>query len=217
MPLIVHDLGRRSYAEALAVQDELLQRKVSGDDTDYLLTVEHEPVYTLGRGANAGDLCGADTRLGVPVFRVSRGGGVTFHGPGQVVAYPIVALSGHVRDIGRYVRTLEGALMATCAVFGIAAEQRTGAPGAWVGADKIAAVGVGVRQWITWHGVAINVSTDLTFFDAIVPCRMPAVRMTSMARVLGAAPPLEDVRLALVQALSTELASAVHPRMESRP
>ena len=216
MSLTVRDLGRCAYHDALALQDELLQRKQAGDDTDYLLVVEHESVYTLGRGADVADLCGADARLGVPVFRVGRGGGVTYHGPGQVVAYPIVALTGHIRDIARYVRTLEGALIATCAAFGIAAERRNGAPGAWVGAE-IAAVGVGVRRWIAWHGVALNVSTDLAFFDAIVPCRMPAVRMTSMARILGAAPPLADVRAALVRYLRMSLRNVAQPQMESRP
>jgi len=217
MALTVRDLGRCAYADTLALQEELLQRKLAGDDTDYLLVVEHDPVYTLGRGADVADLLGADQRLGVPVFRVGRGGGVTFHGPGQVVAYPIIALTGRIRDIGRYVRTLEGVLIATCATHGIAAGRRDGAPGAWVGAEKIAAVGVGVRQWITWHGVALNVSTDLTFFDAIVPCRMPAVRMTSMQRQLGAAPPLGAVQATLVHHLQAALGAEAAPEMEYRP
>ncbi|MCK6555517.1 lipoyl(octanoyl) transferase LipB [Candidatus Binatia bacterium] len=217
MSFTVRDLGRCSYADALALQCQLLECKLGGDDTDYLLVVEHESVYTLGRGADVADLCGADARLGVPVFRVGRGGGVTYHGPGQVVAYPIVALRGRIRDVGRYVRTLEGALMATCAAFGIGAERRRGAPGAWVGDEKIAAVGVGVRRWVAWHGVALNVATDLSFFDAIVPCRMPSVRMTSMQRLLGTAPPLSAVQATLVQYLRAALEEAPRMGMESRP
>lgn len=217
MALIVHDLGRCPYAQAIALQEELLERKLAGDDADYLLVVEHDPVYTLGRGADEAELLGAGERLGVPVFRVGRGGGVTFHGPGQLVAYPIVALTGRIRDIGRYVRTLEAALIETCSTFGIQARRRDGAPGTWVGAEKIAAVGVGVRQWVTWHGVALNVSTDLTFFEAIVPCRMPEMRMTSMQRHLGSAPPLPRVKTTLVAHLQARLGLATGPPLEDRP
>lgn len=180
-----------------------MARKLAGDAADYLLVLEHEPVYTLGRGADDQDLRGADQRLSVPAFRVGRGGGVTFHGPGQLVAYPIVALSRGGRDVHRYVRTLEEVLIAVCGDFGVAAERRAGATGVWVGDAKIASIGVGVRRWITFHGVAMNVSTDLHFFAQIVPCRMPDVRMTSLEVELGTPPPMADVQTMFVRRFRT--------------
>jgi lipoate-protein ligase B len=194
MRLIIRHLGICPYLDALALQEDLLMRKQGGVTDDYLLLLEHEPVYTLGRGADARDLRDADQILGVAVHRVSRGGGATFHGPGQLVAYPIITLRQQERDVHRYVRKLEAVLIAVCADFGIAAQRRTGAPGVWVRDAKIASIGVGLRRWITFHGVALNVSTDLRFFGQIVACRMPDVRMTSLTRERGSAPPMADVR-----------------------
>lgn len=199
MGLVVRDLGTCSYASALALQEDLVSRKIAGEADDFLVLLEHEPVYTLGRGADERDLLGADQVLGVPVFRVSRGGGATFHGPGQLVAYPIMTLRHAGRDVHRYVRALEGVLIAGCADFGIAAERRAGLTGVWVGAAKIASIGVGVRRWTTFHGIALNVSTELRFFAQIVPCRMPEVRMTSMVKELGSVPEMADVRTAVVR------------------
>jgi lipoyl(octanoyl) transferase len=193
MQLAVRDLGVCAYATALALQEELVGRRAAGEIEDQLLLLEHVPVYTLGRGADAEDLRGADRILGVPVFRVGRGGGVTFHGPGQLIAYPIIMLRRGGRDVHGYVRALEDVLIGVCADFGIAAARRTGLTGVWVGAAKIGSIGVGVRRWTTFHGSALNVSTDLRFFTHIVPCRMPDVRMTSMAVELGAAPPMAAV------------------------
>jgi lipoyl(octanoyl) transferase len=193
MELVVRNLGVCPYEAALAVQEELVARKVAGEAQDYLLLLEHLPVFTLGRGADAEDLRGADQILGVPVFRISRGGGVTFHGPGQLVAYPIIMLRHGGRDVHRYVRTLEGVLIGVCADFGIAAARQDGVTGVWVGGAKIASIGVGVRRWTTFHGIALNVSTDLRFFAHIVPCRMPDVRLTSMAVELGTAPSMTAV------------------------
>ncbi len=203
MGLVIRSLGRCAYADALALQEELVRRKVTDSEPDYLLLLEHEPVYTLGRGADMEDLLGADTRCGIPVFRVGRGGGVTFHGPGQLVAYPILSLRRTQRDVHRYVRALEDVLAATCGTFGIATQQRPGLTGTWVGTAKIASIGVGIRRWTTLHGIALNVSTDLRFFAEIVPCRMPDVRMTSMARELGTAPPMQEVEAALVRHFCT--------------
>jgi lipoate-protein ligase B len=193
MELLVRDLGTCPYGAVLALQEDLVARKIAGDPHDYLLVLEHEPVYTLGRGADAADLLGADAALGIPAFRIGRGGGVTFHGPGQLVAYPILTL-GHRRDVHRYVHALEEVLIRTCAEFGITTQRRDGLTGVWVGEAKIASIGVGVRRWTTFHGVALNVSTDLRFFSHVVPCRMPDVRMTSMALELRTAPALGEVR-----------------------
>lgn len=199
MALVVRALGLCSYPDALALQEDLLNRKIAGAADDYLLLLEHPPVYTLGRGADAADLRGADARAGVPVFRVGRGGGVTFHGPGQLVAYPILTLRAGGRDVHCYVRTLEEVLLRVCADFSVSARRRDGSTGVWVGDAKIASIGVGVRRWTTFHGIALNVSTDLSFFGHVVPCRMPDVRMTSMALELGQAPPMEDVQASLVR------------------
>jgi lipoate-protein ligase B len=198
--LLVRDLGRCPYAPVLTLQEELVARKIDGDDADYLLLLEHEPVYTLGRGADPADLCGADQRLGVSVHRVGRGGGVTFHGPGQLVAYPILSLTRGGRDVHRYVRQLEDVLLQVCAAFGVAAARREGLAGAWVADRKIAAVGIGVRRWTTFHGVALNVDPDLRFFEAVVPCRVPGMQVTSLARELrSGVPPMAAVRAVFEQ------------------
>jgi lipoyl(octanoyl) transferase len=216
MALVVRALGTCPYGDALALQEELVARKQDGDPDDYLLVVEHEPVFTLGRGADARDLRGADVFLKVPVFRVSRGGGVTFHGPGQLVAYPIVALRNGVRDVHQYVRTLETILVDVCREFSIAAGRCAGVTGVWVQGAKIASIGIGIRHWITFHGVALNVSTDLSFFAQITPCRMPDVRMTSMARELGHAPSMDLVQQALVRRFQAIFAFSGAEAVEER-
>ncbi len=186
------------YQDALGLQESIMADKHRGDADDVLLLVEHPPVYTLGRGADEADLQGAPERLGVPVFRVGRGGGVTFHGPGQLVAYPIVTLRHGGRDVRRYVRNLEQMLLDVCAEFGIPALRREGQPGLWAAGGKIASIGIGVRRWTTFHGIALNVSTDVSFFQAVVPCRMPDLVMTSMALELGQPPPMARVKESLV-------------------
>ena len=211
MGLIVRDEGVCPYAAALALQDELVTGKIAGDTDDVLLLLEHEPVYTLGRGADAQDVLDADHVLRVPLFRVSRGGGATFHGPGQLVAYPILTLPRGGRDVHRYVRSLETVLIDVCADFGIVAGRRLGLTGVWVGGRKIASIGVGIRRWTTFHGVALNVSTDLRFFSHIVPCRMPDVLMTSMTVELGAAPLMSDVRASFVARFRSEFRYATAP------
>ena len=190
--LRVHQLGRVAYERGLEVQEALVQAKLEGDGDDHLLLLEHEPVFTLGRGARADDLLGAGERLGVPAHRVGRGGGVTYHGPGQLVAYPIVSLGAHGRDVHRYVRKLEEVTAATLRLYGVDAQPRTGLTGVWVQARKIASIGIGVRRWVTFHGAALNLSPDLDYFRAIVPCAMPEVTMTSIERETGRAPSLAD-------------------------
>ncbi|HUI25656.1 MAG TPA: lipoyl(octanoyl) transferase LipB [Candidatus Kryptonia bacterium] len=195
--LVVRNLGRVDYARVLTLQNELHAARMEARVPDQLLLVEHEPVYTLGRGADSADLCGADVRLGVPVFRVSRGGGVTFHGPGQLVAYPIVELTKAERDVHRYLRRLEDVIIATCADFGVTAHRHPNRTGVWLGDAKIASIGVGLRRWVTFHGAALNVTTDLSYFDAVVPCRMPGLQVTSLARACDTAPTVQTVGKAL--------------------
>lgn len=198
-------LGRVAYEPVLAMQESLLAARVAGDAREgNLLLVEHEPVFTLGRAADEADLLGAPARTGAPVFRIGRGGGATFHGPGQLVAYPIVHL-GPRRDVHGFIRRLEASLIATCAGFGVPAHTVERQTGVWVGREKIAAIGIGVRHGVTWHGVALNVSTDLAYFDAIVPCRTAGLPMTTLERQLGWAPPLAEVALRFAACLAAQL------------
>jgi lipoate-protein ligase B len=184
-PLRVRFLGRYDYEDALHLQESLVAAKIAGDDLDDLLLLEHPPVYTLGRGADEMDLLGAPGRLGIPVYRVGRGGGATFHGPGQLVAYPIVRLRPSGRDVHRYIRALEQALAATCARFGVVATPRPGMTGVWVESKKIASIGIGVRRGIAYHGVALNVTTQLHYFEQIVPCRVADTKVTSLQAQAG--------------------------------
>lgn len=206
MALVVRDLGLCPYADALAIQEEIVAAKLRDDEgDDTLLLVEHPPCYTLGRGADAADLCGAPERLGVPVFRVGRGGGVTFHGPGQLVAYPILALRSGRRDVRRYVRMLEEVLIRVCADFGVTAGADGPHPGVWVQGAKLAAIGVGIRRWVTLHGVALNVATELAYFEAVVPCRVAGLRVTRLADLCAPVPSSAAVRAAFVRHFTAAL------------
>lgn len=200
--LSVLDLGRRRYGEVLDLQREMARQRLAGElQDDVLILVEHEPVVTLGRGTRATSLPVAVAELpsrGVEVFEVERGGDVTFHGPGQLVGYPILHLSRHREDLHWYLRQLEAALIAALADLGIAAERNPGYTGVWTGGRKIASIGVHVKQWVTLHGFALNVTTALDWFDLIVPCGIPGVRMTSVAaEVPGLERPWERTREAV--------------------
>jgi lipoyl(octanoyl) transferase len=182
-PLEVLRLGRVRYADALALQRRLVDELRAGRGVDRLLLVEHDPVVTVGRGFR-----GAPPRVpGVEVFAVERGGLATYHGPGQLVGYPIVALEPGARDLRAFLRSLEEGLIAALSRFRIAAGTRAGATGVWVGEKKVASIGVAVRGWVTYHGFALNVSTDLERFAGLEPCGFKPEVMTSMERVLGAA------------------------------
>lgn len=179
--------GRLPYRTALALQEELLERRHQGGE-DILVLLEHPPVVTLGRGASEENLMVTTAELarrGIDLERVGRGGDVTYHGPGQVVGYPIVDLGPLGRDLHRYLRLLEAALIDTLASFDVTGGRIAGKTGVWVDGKKVASIGVGVRRWVSWHGFALNVSADLSGFDTIVPCGLPGVRMTSLERQLG--------------------------------
>jgi lipoate-protein ligase B len=177
--------GRVDYARAVAWQEALVTRCLAGG-SDALLLLEHPPVYTLGRGADPVHLRLAE-ETGIPILRTHRGGQVTYHGPGQLVGYPILDLRRRRPDVRWYLRTLEHVLMAALGDLGIAAERRDGFTGVWVGPRKIASIGVALRRWVSWHGFALNVGPDLRGFDAITPCGIADVQMTSMAREGGGA------------------------------
>jgi len=179
--LTVADLGVVDYDAALALQADLLAARGRGESADMLLMLEHPHIFTLGRGADERFIVA--NPAGVPVRRVSRGGQVTYHGPGQLISYPILKLEGGERDVTKYLRNLEAAMIDALAKFGIDATRRNAMTGVWVGARKIASIGVGLRRWITWHGFALNVSTDLGYFDSIVPCGIDGCRMTSVCEV----------------------------------
>ena len=185
----VLDLGRRPYLETLELQRSLCRRRIAGAlDDDVLLLVEHEPVVTLGRAARASSLPLAAAELerrGIAVTEVERGGDVTYHGPGQLVGYPILRLSEHREDLHWYLRQLEAALIAALDAVGISAGRNPGLTGVWTAGRKIASIGIHVKQWVTLHGFALNVSTDLRGFDLIVPCGIHGVVMTSVAAELG--------------------------------
>jgi lipoate-protein ligase B len=179
--ITVAEFGVVDYDDAIAMQSEMLAARIEGSVTDTLLMMEHPNVFTLGRGADERFIVG--NTAGVPVRRVSRGGQVTYHGPGQLIGYPILKLEGRDRDVTKYLRNLETAMIDALAKFGIEAGRRDAMTGVWVGARKIASIGVGIRRWTTWHGFALNVSTDLSYFDSIVPCGIEGCRMTSVCEV----------------------------------
>jgi lipoate-protein ligase B len=175
--------GVVDYAAAVAWQERLVARRLAGGP-DTLLLLEHPPVYTLGRGADERHL-GSAVAGDVAIVRAHRGGQVTYHGPGQLVGYPILDLRGLRTDIRWYLRMLENALIATLAVWQIPGEHVAGQTGVWVAGRKIASIGVAVRRWVTWHGFALNVGADLSGFAAITPCGIAGVEMTSVAREGG--------------------------------
>src|SRR3954463_9233387 len=182
-------LGRVPYSEALELQRNVARDRISGAiSQDVLLLVEHPPVVTLGRASKEKHLVASPAFLrskGVELFEVERGGDVTFHGPGQLVGYPIMDLKKHRQDLHWYLRKIEEALINTLADFGIPGERNTAYTGVWTRGKKIASIGVHAREWVTWHGFALNVTTDLSYFDLIVPCGIPGVVMTSIAHESG--------------------------------
>ena len=210
MQLLVADLGTMSYAEALELQREVARARISGAvSEDVLLLVEHPPVVTLGRGTKAASFSASRESLaarGVELFEVDRGGDVTFHGPGQLVGYPIVDLKRHRQDLHWYLRQVEESLIRALAPFGIAGERNVGYTGVWTQGRKLASIGVHARDWVTWHGFALNVTTDLSYFDLMIPCGIADVTMTSVARELHTTP---DDFGALASRVRTEVVAGV--------
>ena len=179
--LAIAELGLVEYQRAHALQQGLVAARMRDEIGDTLLLLEHPHVYTLGRGADEKFILA--TRPNIPITRVSRGGEVTYHGPGQLVAYPIVKLKGSSRDVGRYLRALEQAMIDALAKYDISAARRERLTGVWVDHRKIASIGVGIRRWVTYHGLALNVRTELSYFDSIVPCGIDGCEMTSIERL----------------------------------
>jgi lipoate-protein ligase B len=217
--------GTLTYRSAHALQEMLLERRWQ-EAEDILILLQHPPVITLGRGAREESLllpAAELARRGIDLERVGRGGDATYHGPGQLVGYPIVDLELLGRDLHRYLRLLETTLIDALAVFGLGGERLAGKTGVWVAGEKIASIGVGVRRWVSWHGFALNVGADLSGFSAIVPCGLPGVRMTSLERLLGRPVPLPQVEEEIIRSFAKVFVSryvgeyvAIRPEEKAR-
>ena len=203
--LTVEHLGTVAYRPAWELQDELADQRRGRRIGDRLLLLEHFPVYTIGRGGDPSNMLASAERLHelkTELIRIDRGGDITYHGPGQLVAYPIVELKDPL-DLRRYVRILEASIIATAAAFGVRSDRLDGYPGIWVdGQRKLAAIGVRVKRGVTTHGLALNVNTDLRWFDEMIPCGIPGKGVTSLARELGAPQPMDRVADELARQLA---------------
>ena len=182
--ILVQNIGQKSYKAVWDLQKEMQQQRINGNIEDTLILVEHDPVYTLGKNANEAHLLQSRDES-VDVFNIERGGDITFHGPGQLVVYPILDLSNYKKSVSWYMRTLEQVLIDTLIEFKITAQRNDGLTGVWVGDEKIAALGVRISRWVTMHGFALNVNPDLSFYDGIIPCGIFDHGVTSMEQLLG--------------------------------
>jgi len=228
-PLEVRRLGVVQYDEALAMQRALVEERRAGRVPDLLLLLQHPPVITLGVKGDGGrsNIVASEERLlaaGIGVSETGRGGDVTYHGPGQIVGYPIVDLRPDRCDVHRYVRDLEDVMIRVCADYGVNAGRISGLTGAWVGGEKIGAIGVRISRWITSHGFAFNVSTNLEHFKLIVPCGIADRGVTSLERATGRDIPLEEVEDAVIrkfcevfEASQRGRAATKGPRCDARP
>lgn len=207
--------GLVPFSRALALQEALVAARVAGRIPDVVLALEHAPVITLGMRARREHLLVSETRLreqGIAVCATSRGGDVTYHGPGQLVVYPIFQLTGADADAHRFVNRLEAAALAVCARYGIAARRRAGKTGVWTDTGKLAAIGVRFRKWVSFHGLSLNVDMDLAAFSLIVPCGLHGEPVTSLKALLGKdGPTMAEVRACFLG----ELGTAMHRRIRT--
>ena len=191
------DLGVRPYKEVWDLQKELVKKRQDGQINDTLILAEHEPVYTLGKNADKNHIL-QHLPKDVKTYHIERGGDVTYHGPGQLVGYPILDLHNYKKSISWYMRSLEQFIIDTLAEFIVTAERKDGLTGVWVGDEKIAALGVRVTRWITMHGFALNVKPDLTYYSSIIPCGIFEYGVTSMARLLTDEVTVDSVKQVLI-------------------
>jgi len=201
------DLGVRSYKKVWDLQKELVKKRQNGQINDTLILVEHEPVYTLGKNADKNHIL-QHTPRNVKTYQIERGGDVTFHGPGQLVGYPILDLHNYKKSISWYMRGLEQLIIYTLAEFMVTAERKEGLTGVWVGDEKIAALGVRVTRWITMHGFALNVTPDLTYYSGIIPCGIFEYGVTSMARLLTDEVTVDSVKQVLIEKFMNQFRTA---------
>ncbi|MGD0125669.1 MAG: lipoyl(octanoyl) transferase LipB [Terriglobia bacterium] len=211
--------GLVEYADGLCLQRERVAARKAGLIPDTLLLLEHPHVYTLGRNAKKDNILLSTEQLaarGVQVFEIDRGGDVTYHGPGQLVGYPILDLTQHRRDIAWYMRSLEEVLIGVARDYGILAGRLADAPGVWVGNDKLAAMGVHVSRWVTSHGFAFNVKTDLRYFEWIVPCGLRDKGVTSLEKLLGRRAEMDEVASKVIRQFGTVFDLEMVEKVESR-
>ena len=192
------DLGNAPYQQTWDMQKEMQSQRINNKIDDTVLLVEHEPVYTFGKNANENHLL-QNYPEDVKVFHIERGGDITFHGPGQLVGYPIIDLHNYKMSISWYMRSLEAVIINTLNHYGIAAEHKKGLTGVWVKEEKIAALGVRISRWVTMHGFALNVNTELHYYDGIIPCGIFEYGVTSMKNLLGTAIKMDEVKKLLIK------------------
>ena len=201
------DLGLSPFKDVWDLQKELVKKRQHGQIKDTLILAEHEPVYTLGKNANENHILQNSPR-DVKTYQIERGGDVTFHGPGQLVGYPIMDLHNYNKSISCYMRSLEQLIIDTLAEFRVTAERKDGLTGVWVGDEKIAALGVRVTRWITMHGFALNVSPDLTYYSGIIPCGIFEYGVTSMAKQLTDEVAVDSVKQVLIEKFMNQFQTA---------
>ena len=197
MNLQVQDLGLCSYKEVWDLQKNIHADRIAGKDQDTLLLVEHTPVYTFGKNADENHLL-QHYPENVPIFHIERGGDITFHGPGQLVGYPILDLNNYKKSISWYMRSLEQVIIDTLNLYGLEASRKDGLTGVWIGDEKIAALGVRISRWVTMHGFALNVNTDLNYYDGIIPCGILEYGVTSMEKLLDCKISMDDIKNNLI-------------------
>ena len=191
------NLGKRSYEEVWNLQKKMQIKRMAGEIDDLLILVEHDPVYTLGKNADVNHLLQSRDRT-IEVFNVERGGDITFHGPGQLVGYPIIDLANYKKSVSWYMHSLEQLTIEVLSEFEISAKRVKGLTGVWVGDKKIAAQGVRLTRWVTMHGFSINVNTDLSYYNGIIPCGIFDRGVTSMEELLGSTQKMEKIRTLVI-------------------
>ena len=187
---LFYDLGVRDYREVWDFQKELVERRIAGEIPDTVIFCEHFPVFTIGKHGGHDNIRSGENLLEIPIYEVERGGNITFHGLGQLVAYFIFK----VQDVHEFTHEILQSGVDLLSEYGISAYIKKGYPGVWVGDEKIASVGIAVRKWITFHGIAINVNVDLRYFDMIVPCGIQGVKMTSLEKIIGRKISMDEVK-----------------------
>lgn len=202
MSLIYKDLGKKDYYQTWELQKKILTEKINGNRDDFLLTVEHNHVYTLGKTGSRNHILISDDEMktkGISYYEIDRGGDITYHGPGQLVVYPILDLNNYYKDTHRYLRDLEESVILTLKELGINGHREEEYTGVWVGEEKICAIGIKVSRWITMHGIAFNINTDLNYFDKIIPCGIFHKGVTSIKKLTGIEADFDSIKLQFIK------------------
>lgn len=210
MNVQVRDLGLCAYDEVWNLQKEIQAQRIAGESEDTLLLVEHEPVYTLGKNADKNHLL-QHYPDNVQIFQIERGGDITFHGPGQLVGYPILDLHNYKKSVSWYMRSLEQVIINTLQKYGIKGEQKEDLTGVWIKDKKIAAFGVRISRWVTMHGFALNVNTDMQYYEGIIPCGILKYGVTSMEKLLNHEVNMKDVKNTLISSFKNVFMNNIHP------